>query len=403
MIEGNRDRRPCRIRARPHFLMTPWISTKPVVGRATKRPISVHTALSELQFVSEEDEDTSSPSDLDSDPSTLSPISQLKFASPEETITVITPIEFAGPPPQDSSFPSPVNNSPSSGAHEEQAQMMPSEQLPPQAHTSPVSPQPGWSIPGLDRPAISSPTEIGRRPLPEPPEHTHSRPLPPRPAEIATVPCWQGSGRFSYPPHQEFVQGPSEVVAAAPRPVSDTGPNVRSQSVGENPQNLDSAPEDDPPTSYPPASPAIVSPPSDEPSTPSLPCSPANFSPPIVASPIVFPTTPKPSYPAPILMDLLSPATIDLVTASSLTITGENGEQILFGTLFRDRKVIVIFIRHFWCPHCQDYARSISGSVTPGILKRKGVDLIIIGNGAPGMIKAYKSASPVVFHYSYNR
>lgn len=400
MIERSLDRRPCGgIRAHPHFLMTPpWVLIKPVTGRASKRP-SVYTALSELQFVSEEDEDTPSPSNPDSNSSPLSPISQLKFASPEEVMTPTTPIEFPEPLSRDSSLPSPVANPPSPGVHEEQRRVTPSEQLSLTTHSTSVSPHPPrWAIPRLDRLAISDAIRAGR-PLPELPEQVQSRPLPPRPTEVAAVHCWQGSGRFSYPPRQEFVQGSSKDPLAAQRPVSDTGPDIRSQSMRDERPKLDPTPEDTPPVFHPPTPPAIISSPIATPSPlHSLPL-PANLDPPpAVAVPMVFPTTSKPDYPAPILADLLSPTSIDLFTASGLTISGENGEKILFGALFRDRKVVVIFIRHFLCLFCQDYVRSISNSVSPETLKKKGVDLVLIGNGEPGMIKAYKSAPSAVFH-----
>jgi peroxiredoxin len=154
---------------------------------------------------------------------------------------------------------------------------------------------------------------------------------------------------------------------------------------------LDPTPEDTPPVIHPKTPPAIVSSPSTV-SPPPPPIPPlTNLDPPAVAVPVILPTASKPDYPAPILSELLSPTSIDLVTASGLTISGENGEQISFGALFRDRKVVVIFIRHFWCLFCQDYIRSITNSVSPETLKKKGVDLVLIGNGAPGMIRAYKS------------
>src|ERR1700753_2505013 len=117
MIEGSWNRQPHGIRAYPQLLMTPpWVLIKPVADRANKRPISIYTALSELRFVSDQDEDTTSPSDPDSDPSPRSPISQIQFAPREETMTLMTPIEspikFAEPPSRASSPPSPATNPP---------------------------------------------------------------------------------------------------------------------------------------------------------------------------------------------------------------------------------------------------------------------------------------------------
>lgn len=271
-------------------------------------------------------------------------------------MTLATPIEFAEPPSLKSSLPLSPTNSPPSSVREGRAQSTLSEQFPPTTSTR------------------------NGRPLPEVPEYLQSRPLPPRPTGVTAIHCLQ-----------DFSNNP----LAALRPVSDSGPLARNKYVEEKRPKLDPIPQDTP--AFRPSSPLIISPPAASPR-------PDTFShPPTVTAPVVFSVTPKPNYPASILPDLLSPTTIDLFTAAGLTVTGENGEQILFGSLFRDRKVIIIFIRHFWCPFCQDYVRSIFNSVTPGILGQRGVDLVLIGNGAPGMIKAYKSTPWVAFHLRYNQ
>ncbi|KAL1940249.1 hypothetical protein VTO73DRAFT_9201 [Trametes versicolor] len=76
--------------------------------------------------------------------------------------------------------------------------------------------------------------------------------------------------------------------------------------------------------------------------------------------------------------------------AAALTVIAQNGLRVQFGELFRDRRTIVIFIRHFWCPNCQDYMYSISRNVDVEALKRAGIDFILIGNGSHGMIKSYR-------------
>lgn len=106
--------------------------------------------------------------------------------------------------------------------------------------------------------------------------------------------------------------------------------------------------------------------------------------------------------------------------AASLFVIAQNGLRIPFGDLFRERKTIVLFIRHFWlvslslnddffeeryifmvylnvifrCPSCQDYMYSVSRSIDPEALKRAGIDLVIIGNGSPGMIRSYRRMFP---------
>lgn len=38
-----------------------------------------------------------------------------------------------------------------------------------------------------------------------------------------------------------------------------------------------------------------------------------------------------------------------LQRAAALTVVAQSGLRVPFGDLFRERKTIVIFIRHFWC------------------------------------------------------
>lgn len=393
MIEGSWDRRPHGIRGYAHLDATPsWDSGKTAAGQPGGRPISVYTALSELRFVSDEDEGITGPMNPGMHPSPCSPISQIHFASPEEIMTPLTPIEFRS---RDSPLSSPTTNPPSPVIYEEPVQMAPSEQ-PPLTTVSPQ--QPRWATRKLDGSTISDSKKVAKRPLPEVPGQAQSRPLPPRPAEIATVPGRRGPGRSSYPPFPDFVQGSSEGSLTPSRPVSDSGPDARSQSMEERRPTRGPKPEDDHLIHHTPVPPTVTSP---APAPPPLSTSPSfAILPP--RPPAVVSMNPMPRCPtAPIPGDIVSPTSIDLVTATGLKITDENGEDIIFGDLFKDRKVIVIFIRYFWCLFCEDYVRSISNCVTPEILKNKGVDLILIGNGTPGMMKSYKSTSLFTFRDLY--
>jgi hypothetical protein len=363
--EESWDRPPYGTQDHTHLDVVPsYVSGKSVAGRLGKRPLSIHTTLSELRFVPFDDGDPSLAAP-ETGSSKHSPISQMRFASPDETMTLLTPIEFE-PRSPDSFLSSPTTDFSSPGISEEPAQVT---QYPsPTEYTTSVPLHPGRDMPGLDESVISD-SNFGKRPLPEVPGQVQSRPLPLRPTETVS---WRCSDRFSYPHLQEFVQGCSKDPLAASRPVSDH------------------TPEDTFPTHHEPALAIASSPvsPSPPPWSP-LGSHPTLHSRPSFVIPASIRTTSKPPVLPP--GDLVSPTSIDLVTAAGLTITGENGEQISFGALFGDRKVIVIFVRHFWCLFCQDYVRSISNSVTPEILENKGVDLVLIGNGPPGMIKAYNS------------
>ena len=376
MIEGSWDRGLDTIPTLAHLHTTPpWVSANAIAGQFGERPISVDTTLSELAFVSEEHGNTANSPDPELYPSPCSPISELQFAPPEEAMTLATPSE-SEPPSRDSlSFSTTDFSSP--GVHDGQAPTTPGEQFSSTTRTTSVSQQPVWVTPGPDGPTTSDCKRVERRPLPEVPGHAQSRPLPPRPIRMATVPGWREPDWFSYPLFQEFVQGCSKDPLTASRPVSDSGPGTPSKPTEEERPDCDPTPEDTLPKHPIPAPLAMISPSAASSSHPLTPLSQ------ILPIRLTEPVRP--------LVDILSPTSIDLVTAAGLRIIGEDGEQILFGALFGDRKVVVIFICYFWCLCCQRYPRSILNSVTSEVLEHEGVDLVVIGNGAPGPIKVYKS------------
>jgi hypothetical protein len=95
------------------------------------------------------------------------------------------------------------------------------------------------------------------------------------------------------------------------------------------------------------------------------------------------------------------PTHADLEAAAKLDVISESGIRVPFGTLFHDKKTIVVFIRHFWCRFCQDYMYSVNSSVSPDMLSSRDVNLVVVGNGSHGMIKAYRSTylnATRVFH-----
>ncbi|KAG8954133.1 hypothetical protein FRC04_000353 [Tulasnella sp. 424] len=79
----------------------------------------------------------------------------------------------------------------------------------------------------------------------------------------------------------------------------------------------------------------------------------------------------------------------DIYEASLIPIWDKDGHKVTFGKLFEDQVTIVVFIRHFWCPMCQDYMKSIAKDLEPGRLAQARVKLIVIGCGDPGMIRSY--------------
>lgn len=89
----------------------------------------------------------------------------------------------------------------------------------------------------------------------------------------------------------------------------------------------------------------------------------------------------------------LRPSADDLQSAANCTVLTETGMSVRFGDLFKDRKTIVCFIRHFYCPSCQDYMASIS-RITPAQLDALGLKLIVVGCGSWKMISGYRKSLP---------
>jgi hypothetical protein len=84
------------------------------------------------------------------------------------------------------------------------------------------------------------------------------------------------------------------------------------------------------------------------------------------------------------------PARAQLADAAALDVVAETGVRVRFGDLFCERPTLVLFLRHFWCPHDQDYMHSVMKHVNMDALERAGVGLVAIACGSAGMIRAYK-------------
>lgn len=97
------------------------------------------------------------------------------------------------------------------------------------------------------------------------------------------------------------------------------------------------------------------------------------------------------------------PPLSQLSHAASLSMFTENGDRIPFGSIFAQHRTIVIFIRHFWCPLCQDYMSSLSSLVKPEMLQSnkdsiQEVQLVVISNGAHAMIGKYRKIFQLPFN-----
>ncbi|KAH9481709.1 Peroxiredoxin-like 2C [Psilocybe cubensis] len=129
-----------------------------------------------------------------------------------------------------------------------------------------------------------------------------------------------------------------------------------------------------------------------DPTTPTVPVSSTSAKCAIPPSGILFPT------------EWTLPTPPQITFAASLPLTCEDGTHVTFGSLFASTRTIVVFIRHFWCPLCQDYMTSLKSLVRPEMLaewpagssaeaedlRERLVKFVVISNGAHGMIPKYR-------------
>jgi hypothetical protein len=117
----------------------------------------------------------------------------------------------------------------------------------------------------------------------------------------------------------------------------------------------------------------------------------------------------------PIQTEWDTPSPSQLAYAASLPIIAESGIRVTFGSIFATQRTVVIFIRHFWCPLCQDYMTSLTSLAHPdmmyttppspsssisehtGMEKTEQVQLVVISNGSQAFIHKYRQIFEMPF------
>ncbi|KAJ8073436.1 hypothetical protein PM082_011712 [Marasmius tenuissimus] len=112
--------------------------------------------------------------------------------------------------------------------------------------------------------------------------------------------------------------------------------------------------------------------------------------------PMPWETTHPPPEPVPFDEHAL-PTEEQLERAARCLVVTEAGVRVAFGSLWQHQKTIVIFIRHFLCPLCQDYVFSISRNYNPEVLRRDGLQLVLVSNGHHDFIKSYRKLFKLPF------
>ncbi|CAO1635305.1 unnamed protein product [Sympodiomycopsis kandeliae] len=83
-----------------------------------------------------------------------------------------------------------------------------------------------------------------------------------------------------------------------------------------------------------------------------------------------------------------------LQEAATLTVFSESGEMVRFGEIFAEKRILICFLRHWFCPMCQEFAHSMQ-RLDPLPLQRANLGLIVVGQGHPHVLSAYKKVTGV--------
>ncbi|KAK3377909.1 AhpC/TSA antioxidant enzyme-domain-containing protein [Podospora didyma] len=99
----------------------------------------------------------------------------------------------------------------------------------------------------------------------------------------------------------------------------------------------------------------------------------------------------------------------DLPTAETLArienciVLDRDGKSHPFKSLYAGkhtaRRVLIIFVRHFFCGNCQEYLRTLSQSITPESLLRLPIStfIAVVGCGDPALISMYAEETKCPF------
>ncbi|XP_068409625.1 peroxiredoxin-like 2C isoform X2 [Eschrichtius robustus] len=66
---------------------------------------------------------------------------------------------------------------------------------------------------------------------------------------------------------------------------------------------------------------------------------------------------------------------------ADLPVLDVSGRRVLFGALFRERRAVVVFVRHFLCYICKEYVEDLA-KIPKSFLQEANVTLIVIGQSS---------------------
>ncbi|KAK4670217.1 uncharacterized protein QC763_209740 [Podospora pseudopauciseta] len=97
------------------------------------------------------------------------------------------------------------------------------------------------------------------------------------------------------------------------------------------------------------------------------------------------------------------PTLATLKRIDNYIVLDRNGKSHTFRSLYTGRhvarRVLLVFVRHFYCGNCQDYLRTLSSAFSPSDLLGLPIPtfIVVIGCGDPGLIDMYTSETGCPF------
>ncbi|KAM3439941.1 hypothetical protein MY4824_002448 [Beauveria thailandica] len=97
------------------------------------------------------------------------------------------------------------------------------------------------------------------------------------------------------------------------------------------------------------------------------------------------------------------PSDATLAEVANYVLLDKHGKSHTFQSLYNSpngaRRVLVVFVRHFFCGNCQEYIRALAESISSEALLRLPVttSIVIIGCGDPQLIEMYIEATKCPF------
>ncbi|KAL7418095.1 hypothetical protein BDY24DRAFT_411201 [Mrakia frigida] len=91
------------------------------------------------------------------------------------------------------------------------------------------------------------------------------------------------------------------------------------------------------------------------------------------------------------------PSNQDLHYLSSLEVLDESGEKVKFGSLFGERRTLVVFVRSWLCGKCTLYISQLGEVITPSKLEAAGLNVVVVGCGGHELVKGFKENTSCTF------